>query len=89
MLNASDLATRYCDEALKLLSAVADFYDHKNIAGNGPHEALANCLVSTKRYKTALTWIDRGIKIKKHRKSFILQALAGKICKKQNASKMY
>jgi hypothetical protein len=68
------LAARYCDEALQLLGPVTDFYDQKNIIGTGPHEALANCLVSTQKYKAALTWIDRGIKRKE---TSLLYYLAG------------
>ena len=72
--NAPDHATRFCDEALPLLSAVADFYDQKNIPGNGPHEAMANCLISTERYEPALVWIDRGIQ---RRETAQIQYLAG------------
>lgn len=59
-----DYATRFCDEAQLLLSAVSDFYDQKNISGSGPHEALASCLISTERYEAALAWTERGIKRK-------------------------
>ena len=76
--SAAGPTARYCDEALKLLSAVADFYDQKNIAGNGPHEALASCLVSTQKYKTALTWIDRGIKIKETSQIYYLAGVSWK-----------
>lgn len=72
--NARDHATRFCNEALPLLSAVADFYDQKNITGNGPHEAIASCLISTARYEPALIWIERGIKRKETAQ---IQYLAG------------
>lgn len=72
--NARDHAARYCDEALPLLSAVADFYDIKNIPGNGPHEAKASCLLSTERHEAALAWIERGIKRKETTQ---IQYLAG------------
>jgi len=75
---SSGPTARYCDEAMKLLSAVADFYDQKNIAGSGPHEAMANCLVSAKKYKAALAWIERGIKIKETSQIFYLAGVSWK-----------
>lgn len=72
--NARDYAVRYCDEALPLLSVVADFYDQKNVLGIGPHEAMASCLISTERYEAALNWIERGIKRKETAQ---IQYLAG------------
>lgn len=74
----SGRSTRYCDEALQLLSAVADFYDQRNIIGNGPHEAIASCLVSTKKYKNALEWIDRGLKIKETSQIYFLAGVSWK-----------
>jgi hypothetical protein len=81
--NARDHATRYCDEAAPLLSAVADFYDQKNIPGNGPHEAIASCLISTERYEPALAWIERGIKRKETAQ---IQYLAGIVWQMLNES---
>lgn len=75
---ASGRATRDCDEALQLLSAVADFYDQRNIIGNGPHEAIASCLVATKKYKNALEWIDRGLKIKETSQIYFLAGVSWK-----------
>jgi hypothetical protein len=71
-----DLAERYCDEASPLLGSVADFYDDKNIPGNGPHEAMAQCLISAERYFSALIWVERGIKRKETSQ---MQYLAGRI----------
>lgn len=81
--NTRDHATRYCDEAVPLLNAVADFYDQKNIPGNGPHEAIASCLISTKRYEPALGWIERGIKRKETAQ---IQYLAGVVWEMINES---
>ena len=81
--NARDHATRYCDEALLLLNAVADFYDQKKIPGNGPHEAIASCLISTERYEPALVWIERGIKRKETAQ---IQYLAGVVWQMTNES---
>ena len=81
--NARDHATRYCDEALPLLNAVADFYDQKKIPGNGPHEAIASCLISTERYEPALVWIERGIKRKETAQ---IQYLAGVVWQMTNES---
>jgi tetratricopeptide (TPR) repeat protein len=75
---SASLAAPYCDEALQLLGPVTDFYDQKNIIGTGPHEALANCLVSTKKYKAALTWIDRGIKRKETSQLYYLAGVSWK-----------
>ncbi len=71
-----DLAERYCDEASPLLGSVADFYDDKNIPGNGPHEAMTQCLISTERYFSAIIWVERGIKRKETSQ---MQYLAGRI----------
>ena len=76
--SSAGLDSRYCDEALPLLSAVADFYDQRNIVGNGPHQALASCLVSAEKYKTALAWIDRGIKIKETSQIYYLAGVSWK-----------
>jgi len=72
--NVPDHAIRNCDEALPLLSSVADFYDQKNILGNGPYEAIASCLISIERHEPALVWIERGIKRKETAQ---MQYLAG------------
>lgn len=72
--NAADHAVRHCDEALPLLNSVAEFYEQKNISGNGPYEAMANCLLSTNRPEYALNWIERGIKRKE---TSSIQYLAG------------
>lgn len=71
-----DLAERYCDEASPLLGSVADFYDDKNIPGNGPHEAMTQCLISTERYFSAIIWVERGIKRKETSQ---MQYLTGRI----------
>lgn len=71
-----DIATRYCNEALPLLSLVADFYDQNSIPGNGPHEAMASCLIETQRPEPALAWIDRGLKRKVSSQMHYLSGLA-------------
>lgn len=75
---SSGRTARYCDEALPLLSPVADFYDQKNIAGNGPHEAMASCLVLTKRHEAALAWTGRGIKRKETSQIYYLAGISWK-----------
>lgn len=74
--NAPDLANRYCDEAVPLLSQVADFYDQKNIIGNGPHEALASCLIASEKHVLALSWLERGHRKKDTAQSQYLAGLA-------------
>ena len=75
---SSSFAPRYCDEALQLLGPVAEFYDQRNIPGNGPHEAMANCLVATQKHQAALTWIDRGIKRKETSQLHFLAGISWK-----------
>ncbi len=76
--SSSSIAARYCDEASQLLASVADFYDQRNIIGNGPHEAMAGCLASAQKYKAALTWIDRGIKRKETSQLYYLAGISWK-----------
>jgi tetratricopeptide (TPR) repeat protein len=75
---SSGRTARYCDEALRLLSPVADFYDQRSIAGNGPHEAMASCLVLTKRHEAALAWTGRGIKRKETSQIYYLAGISWK-----------
>jgi len=50
----------------------------KNIAGNGPHEAMASCLVLTKRHEAALAWTGRGIKRKETSQIYYLAGISWK-----------